>query len=41
MKMRGVIEVFDIGAVHAEDVGDVDGGEMLDDVVDHPVLPCH
>jgi hypothetical protein len=22
-------------------VGDSDGGEVLDDVVDHPILPCH
>jgi hypothetical protein len=40
-KVCGIVEIFDIGAVDAEDVVDAGCREVLDDVVDHPVVPSH
>jgi hypothetical protein len=39
--MRGVVEIFDVGTVDTEYVIAVDSREVLDDIVDHPVLPVH
>ena len=40
-EIRGVVKVFDVGTVDTEDVFDSGPREMLDDVVDHPVLARH
>src|SRR5690606_6184948 len=40
-EMRCVVEVFDVGAVDAEDVADAARREVLDDVVDHPLPVGH
>jgi hypothetical protein len=37
----GVVEVFNVGAVDAEDVVDPDCREVSDDVVDHTLLHRH
>jgi hypothetical protein len=39
--MCGVVEIFDVGTVDTEYVIGVDSREVLDDMVDHPVLPGH
>ena len=39
--MRSIIEIFDVGSVDAEYVVAVDSREVLDDMVDHPLLPWH
>jgi hypothetical protein len=36
-----LVEMFDIGTVHTEDVIDTGYREELDDVVDHPAPPSH
>ncbi len=41
MEMGRVVEVFDVGAVHAENVVDSASDEVLDDVIDHSVFPGH
>ena len=40
-EMCGVVKLFDVGAVDTEYVIAVDSREVLDDMVDHPVLPWH
>ena len=40
-EVRRVVEILDVGTVHTEDVVDSDFREVLDDVIDHPVLSGH
>jgi hypothetical protein len=40
-EMCGVVKIFDVGAVDTEYVIDLDSREVLDDMVDHPLLPGH
>ena len=41
MEVRGVVEILDIGTVDTEHVVDADGRKLVDDVVDHALLPVH
>ena len=38
VKMGGVVEVFDVGAIDTEHVLDACGGKLIDDVVDYAIL---
>ncbi len=40
-KVRGVVEIFDVGTVDAEDVVDSGRRQIADDVVDHPMCFRH
>jgi hypothetical protein len=39
--MRSVVKILDVGAVDTEYVIDLDSRKVLDDMVDHAVLPRH